>query len=183
MLRFTWDALSLVGSQKIIFKTHTCVFTGRKSFPWDICLNLPKTANIFLLQSYPLLRNFSSPNYVIAFKRNVRQRDARTPLPRKSNIFRILRHIFCTELKFDSLNLILYKNNAIAFKNIRNNLFPLRFYIFYAIIFIVVTKEIEKLKKISWINFCTYGGEDVKRRCIRFNGMKRIIIGVMLRIK
>lgn len=129
MLRFTWDALSLVGSQKIIFKTHTYVFTGRKSFPWDICLNLPKTANVFLLQSYPLLRNFSSPNYVIAFKRNVRQHDPRTPLPRKSNIFRILRHIFCTELKFDSLNLILYKDNAIAFKNIRNNLFPLRFYI------------------------------------------------------
>lgn len=28
------------------------------------------TKNHFLLKSYPVLRNFSSPNYVIAFKRN-----------------------------------------------------------------------------------------------------------------
>lgn len=55
-----------------ITKNHlqnTYVFTRRKSFPWDICL-YKFTKNHFLLKSYPVLRNFSSPNYVIAFKRN-----------------------------------------------------------------------------------------------------------------
>lgn len=56
---------------------NTYVFTRRKSFPRDICLNLPRTFSFS--KAYPLLRNFSSPNYVIAFKRNVWQRDVHAP--------------------------------------------------------------------------------------------------------
>lgn len=86
MLRFTFYVRCVI-SRWITKKNHlqnTYVFTERKSFPWNICLSLPRTANLFLLQSYPPLHNFSSPNYVIAFKRNVWQRDACT-CPRLEN--------------------------------------------------------------------------------------------------
>lgn len=114
-----------------ITKNHlqnTYVFTRRKSFRWDICLNLPRT--IFFSKVIRFCVIFLHRITLLLLNAIVMTtRCLYIPLPRKFNIFRILRHIFCTELKFNSLNLILYKDNAIAFKNIRNNLFPLRFYI------------------------------------------------------